>query len=131
MGDEPIKRPGPHRWQPGESGNPSGRPAGTQEVATRIREALRERLDPDTAKELARVMVELSLSGNAKVMSLLLRTHGMLTDSLQLVGTPVGWDWTPAGAGGQPGGTAAQPAEAAGSGSGDSESETEQEDSGA
>lgn len=58
----------PHLFQPGQSGNPKGKPKGTKNHATRLAESL---LDGDTEK-LTRKAVELALSGDTAALRLCL-----------------------------------------------------------
>ena len=56
----------PPRWQPGESGNPSGRPAGARNKATLAMEAL---LDGE-AEQITRKAIELALAGDGPALRL-------------------------------------------------------------
>jgi Family of unknown function (DUF5681) len=53
------------RWEPGQSGNPRGRPPGGESFA----EALREALTPEKRKLLAEKAVALAIEGNIRAMN--------------------------------------------------------------
>ena len=53
------------RWEPGQSGNPRGRPPGGESFA----EALREALTPEKRKLLAEKAVALAIEGNIQAMT--------------------------------------------------------------
>lgn len=61
MNDENIM---PHRWKPGQSGNPSGRPKGRS--AKGIKEALMNNLEdhPELLNALAKKAIKYALAGN-------------------------------------------------------------------
>ena len=87
-----------NNWYKGmPSPNPSGRPAGLQETATLIREALRKRIDAETAAQLADTLVTHALRGNAKMYSILARVHSLMTDNVNVRATAVSWNWQPGG----------------------------------
>ena len=56
------------RFQPGQSGNPSGRPKGSRNVTTRLVETLLE----GEAEELTRKAIELAKGGDAPVLRMVL-----------------------------------------------------------
>ncbi len=58
----------PHLFQPGQSGNPKGKPKGTKNHATRLADSL---LDGETEK-LTRKVVELALNGDTTALRLCL-----------------------------------------------------------
>lgn len=98
MNDEKDKPRAANDWYPGmPSPNPGGRPAGLQETATLIREALRKRIDPETAAQLADTLVTHALRGNAKMYSILARVHALMTDNVNVSGQAVEWPWTAGG----------------------------------
>ena len=67
------------RYQPGQSGNPNGRPAG-QSITAELRSLLGSKR---LRKELARRWVEQALAGNFKHLSEILdRTEGKVPDEL-------------------------------------------------
>lgn len=65
-----------HLWKPGQSGNPSGRPRGTKNHITKLKQeleaAVRENLNPSAIKEVLERMVELALAGNVGAAKLIL-----------------------------------------------------------
>jgi len=63
-----VSKQKPHLFQPGQSGNPKGKPKGAKNHATRLAESL---LDGDTEK-LTRKAVELALSGDTVALRLCL-----------------------------------------------------------
>jgi hypothetical protein len=63
---------GPHRWRPGESGNPKGRPP----KGSALTDAIRAKVDPDELVEIA-----LHLARNGEVESTWLGALNWLRDS--------------------------------------------------
>lgn len=59
------KRAGTHLWQPGQSGNPNGRPKGAKNRKTLLAEELQK-----DGVELARVIKEAALDGDTTAMNL-------------------------------------------------------------
>lgn len=66
MSERTRPKQGPHRFKPGQSGNPDGRPRGSRNKATVMAQAL---LDGQ-AEELARVAVEKALEGDMVALRL-------------------------------------------------------------
>jgi len=66
--DNAVPKQKTHLFQPGQSGNPKGKPKGTKNHATRLAETL---LDGETEK-LTRKAVELALSGDTVALKLCL-----------------------------------------------------------
>lgn len=68
------KKPLPHLFKPGQSGNPNGRPAGTKNLTTLVRNALQE-IDDDGMKledKLVQNIVKLAVrKGNLKIIELM------------------------------------------------------------
>jgi hypothetical protein len=75
---EIIKKNGPHRWQPGESGNLAGRPKKGETYTDLLRQCgetifIADNGEKLTAKEaLIRKMWKLSIEGNEKLMRYML-----------------------------------------------------------
>ena len=63
-----VQKQKPHLFQPGQSGNPKGKPKGTKNHATRLAESL---LDGET-ETLTRKAVELALQGDMAALKLCL-----------------------------------------------------------
>jgi len=75
-------------WQPGQSGNPKGRPPLGKKT---IRAALREQLNRD---DFARVLIARAMEGDGRAMDLLLKYHDglpaqMAPDEGQVLPAPV------------------------------------------
>lgn len=86
-----LKAGGPHRFQPGQSGNPGGRPRGVIGMArlkSRLVDFLEGYLARDNAvnaKRLAEAMVESAIDGNATAMQLVMdRIDGPIKQAFQL-----------------------------------------------
>jgi len=60
-----------HRWQPGESGNPKGRPKGSVSFKRRMRELL---LDPKNSETVARLIVGGFMDGSEECAAMV-REH--------------------------------------------------------
>lgn len=60
-------------FQPGESGNPGGRPKGSVSITTEIRNILRD--NPDKRKQLAQSLVDLAAEGNAAAIREVMTRH--------------------------------------------------------
>ena len=89
------------RWLPGiPSPNPSGRPA--DGPGKRLRDALEQLVTPEMALDIIRAHLERVLAGDAKHLSLLERSQGMLVDRIDVSGAAVRWNWQPGGAAGAP-----------------------------
>jgi hypothetical protein len=53
-----IKKSGPHRWRPGESGNANGRPVGSrQKIAERVLSVFKDIVDTDAAEASLRALM--------------------------------------------------------------------------
>ena len=79
----PISRLGDKRdqWQPGESGNPAGRPKNS--VTTILKNA-----DEKTNEQIAQKLIELAIAGDLPALIHYIdRTDGKVADKLQLTGT--------------------------------------------
>jgi len=68
---DPPKKPGRkkkfHLWEPGESGNPKGRPVGSVSILERLKAYLRRH--PEDADSIARELVELGKTKNMNQLS--------------------------------------------------------------
>jgi hypothetical protein len=75
----PAKRRGGWTlWQPGQSGNPNGRPKGARNKITLLKESLELQLREQAAPDLSKVMkkaVELAIEGDRAMIKLLLDLH--------------------------------------------------------
>lgn len=80
------KPPRSHRFQPGQSGNPKGRPKGAKNTATLLREILDRRIKVRTGGTPRKITVreailtrfaESSLKGDTKAASFLLQRYDM------------------------------------------------------
>ena len=79
----------PHKWKPGQSGNPNGRPR-TRVFTRALRKALREKTDDDKTKlqELAIRTVEFALGGSAPhLREVADRIEGKVPDEVIVNGT--------------------------------------------
>lgn len=68
----------PQLWRQGQSGNPAGRPKGTKNQITILKEALELRLRNKAAYKIEKVLdkaVELALAGDRLMIKLLLELH--------------------------------------------------------
>lgn len=61
------------RFQPGQSGNPGGRPKGAVSITSRIKRILRE--NEDKADELATALIDLAIAGNPAAMREVMGRH--------------------------------------------------------
>lgn len=69
-------RKGKKNWQPGQSGNPKGRPKGIKYIS----EALREQLgDKGLAEELAKELIKRAKKSDSAINIILERTEGKVT----------------------------------------------------
>jgi hypothetical protein len=82
-----IVPPPEHRWKPGQSGNPKGRPKGASVVEPLLRKLS---LDPNeygeglSARELAAKLYEKALEGDMKALSIVLdRVDGPVQQHLE------------------------------------------------
>ncbi len=66
--DQQPRRGSGRPFEPGQSGNPSGRPAGSRNAATRLVEAMFE----DEAETIGRRAIEMALGGDTLAMKLVL-----------------------------------------------------------
>lgn len=76
--DQPKRAEGKQLWPKGRSGNPAGRPKGTKNQITILKEALELRLRNKAAYKIEKVLdkaVELALSGDRLMIKLLLELH--------------------------------------------------------
>ena len=66
------------RFQPGKSGNPAGRPKGSKNAITLLKQSLELQLREQAAPDLGAVLdkaVELALEGNPAMIKMLLEMH--------------------------------------------------------
>lgn len=66
------------QWQPGESGNPAGRPLGSKNKITLLRQSLELQLREQAEPSMPGVMekaVELALEGDKSMIKMLLEMH--------------------------------------------------------
>src|SRR3990167_4717141 len=65
-----------HLWQPGQSGNPAGRPKGAKgqlaELKRNLEIAVRDNLNPEAIKDILGTMTALALAGDVKAAKLIL-----------------------------------------------------------
>src|SRR3990167_3268632 len=65
-----------HLWQPGQSGNPAGRPKGAKgqlaELKRNLEIAVRDNLNPEAIKDILGTMTALALAGDVKADKLIL-----------------------------------------------------------
>ncbi len=79
-GEEP---PAEHRWKPGQSGNPKGRPASCI-ITKGLVEAI-EKDDGKVAKQLRKVIIDKAKAGNKDFMNILLdRTEGKVKERIDI-----------------------------------------------
>ncbi len=81
------KPPKEHRWRPGQSGNPRGRPRGSKNESTILRETLHRKIGIRVEGKLKKITVleaiylriaEDSLKGNTKSAAFMLNRYGAL-----------------------------------------------------
>src|SRR6185312_16407745 len=68
----------PKRWQPGQSGNPAGRPKGAKNQVTILKQTLELQLREKAKSEMPKVLkkaIELALAGDRMMIKLLLELH--------------------------------------------------------
>jgi Family of unknown function (DUF5681) len=68
VNSQPIAKKQPHRWRPGESGNPAGKARGSRNRASILAETL---LDGETGR-LTRQCIDMALNGDVQAMRLCL-----------------------------------------------------------
>ena len=67
-----------HLWQPGQSGNPNGRPKGSKNKITLLKQVLEAELREASKSKMPEVMakaLELALQGDRSMIKLLLELH--------------------------------------------------------
>lgn len=75
MPNEPIKTKNVHLWKPGQSGNPKGRPVGSKNKITLMKQALegelRTQIGPHMAEVVAKAL-QMAKEGNESMIKLLI-----------------------------------------------------------
>jgi Family of unknown function (DUF5681) len=72
-------------FQPGQSGNPSGRPAGSRNRVSEFREAIEGAVTPEEITAVARKLLSLAIAGDTQAARVLLdRVLGKPTVSLEV-----------------------------------------------
>jgi hypothetical protein len=71
MSDDPTgaKQTSPHRWQPGQSGNPAGRPKGARNKALLALDAMGE----EGARDIMKAVITAAQNGDMRAAEILLR----------------------------------------------------------